>query len=76
MGLDAPGLALVLLGVNGLDWCRLWWFLASLLHVIYRNMQRWDTNINAMHVMQRIICYIVVSNLTTWTPMIYLLNYP
>jgi hypothetical protein len=36
MGLDAPGLALVLLIVSALDWCWLWWFHVSLLHVIYR----------------------------------------
>jgi hypothetical protein len=34
--LDAPGLALVLLIVSALDWCWLWWFHASWLHVIYR----------------------------------------
>jgi hypothetical protein len=36
MGLDAPGLALVLLIVSALDWCWLRWFHVSLLHVIYR----------------------------------------
>jgi hypothetical protein len=37
MWLDTPGLALVLLGVSVFDWCWLRQFLASLLHVIYRN---------------------------------------
>jgi hypothetical protein len=34
--LDAPGLALVLVEVSGLDWCWLWRLHTSLLHVIYR----------------------------------------
>jgi hypothetical protein len=34
MWLDAPGLALVLLGVSVLDWCWLRRFLTTLLHVI------------------------------------------
>jgi hypothetical protein len=55
--LDAPGLALVLLVVSGLDWCWLRWFRASLLCVIYRKMQVWDTNTNAMKWVQRVVCY-------------------
>jgi hypothetical protein len=39
MWLDAPGLALFLLGVSVFDWCWLRWFLTSLLHVIYRSTQ-------------------------------------
>jgi hypothetical protein len=35
MGLDALELGLVLLVVNGLDWCWLRWLYVSLLHVIY-----------------------------------------
>jgi hypothetical protein len=34
------GLVLVLLVVTGLDWCRVWWFLESLLLVAYRNYAR------------------------------------
>jgi hypothetical protein len=49
--------------------CWLWW---SRFH----SMQGWDTKINAMHEVQRIICCMIVSNLTTLTPMIYLQNYP
>jgi hypothetical protein len=39
MRLDAPGLALVLLGVSGLDWCYLRWLLVFLLHGVYRIRQ-------------------------------------
>jgi hypothetical protein len=35
--LDTLGLALVLLIVTVLNWCWLWWFLTSLLHVAYHN---------------------------------------
>jgi hypothetical protein len=49
MGLDALWLALVLLEVSVLDWCWLWWFLASLLPMIYRNTQGWDIKITAMY---------------------------
>jgi hypothetical protein len=38
--LDAPGLALVLLGVNALDLCWLRRFLGSLLRVAYRKCTR------------------------------------
>jgi hypothetical protein len=34
--LDAPELALLLLGVSALDFCWLWRFLTSLLCVVYR----------------------------------------
>jgi hypothetical protein len=37
MWLNAPGLALVLLGVSVFDWCWLQRFLVYLLYVIYHN---------------------------------------
>jgi hypothetical protein len=63
MWLDALGLALALLGVRGLDWCLLRWFLTFLLHEIYRSRQR-------------VVCCMVMSNLTTLTSMSYFLIYP
>jgi hypothetical protein len=39
MWLDGLGLALVLLGVSGLDWCLLRRFLMFLLHGIYHSRQ-------------------------------------
>jgi hypothetical protein len=76
MWVDAPGLAMVLLGVSVFDWCCLWWFLAFLLHGIYRSRQESDTKINAINEMQRVVCYMIMNNLTTLTPMRHLLNYP
>jgi hypothetical protein len=55
MWVDAPGLAMVLLGVSVFDWCCLWWFLAFLLHGIYRSRQESDTKINAINEMQRVV---------------------
>jgi hypothetical protein len=55
MLLDAPGLALVLLGVSVFDWCWLRWFLAFLFHGIYHSRQESDTKINAMNEMQRVV---------------------
>jgi hypothetical protein len=56
--LDAPGLALLLLGVSILDLCWLWRFLVSLLYVVYRkyaNMRHqhkyhaWGAKCNMLH---------------------------
>jgi hypothetical protein len=68
MWLDALMLALVLLRVRVLDWCWLHRFLASLLRVICRNMEGWDTKINAMHGVQRVVYCMIMSNLTILPP--------
>jgi hypothetical protein len=42
-GLDAPGFAMLLLGVSVLDLCWLRRFLGSLLRVVYRKIHRYET---------------------------------
>jgi hypothetical protein len=40
------------------------------------NMHIWDTNINAMHGVQRVICYMIMHNLLILTLTSHLLIYP
>jgi hypothetical protein len=66
MWLDAPGLALVLLGVSVLDWCLLRRTLAPWLHVVYRKYvsMRHQYKCNAWDAKSNMI----ISNLTILTP--------
>jgi hypothetical protein len=74
--LDAPGLALVLFGVNALDLCWLRRFLESLLHVVYHKYasmrhqhtcNAWGAKSNMLH---------DHAQLTLLTLTSHLLNYP
>jgi septum formation topological specificity factor MinE len=53
-----------LLVVSGLDWRWLRRLRASLLRVIYRNMQVQASNINVMHGVQKVVYYMLMHDLT------------
>jgi hypothetical protein len=55
--------------VSVFKWCWLRWFLAFLLHGIYRRRQECDTKINTIHKVQRVVCCMIMSNLTNLTSM-------
>jgi hypothetical protein len=74
--LDAPELALLLLGVSALDFCWLWRFLTSLLRVVYHKYvsMRHQHKCNAW--VQRVICCMIMHDLTILTLISHLLDYP
>jgi hypothetical protein len=74
--LNAPELVLLLLGVSTLDFCWLRLFLTSLLRVVYRKYvsMRHQHKCNAW--VQRVICCMIMHDLTILTLISHLLDYP